>query len=128
MRLRGKGYLFVSLQGEQVDVAVVVCETFHGPKPSPGMQAAHDDGDKRNNSVSNVAWKTAKENAADRKRHGTQQMGSRVVWSKLTEDKVREIREKRANGVTMADLGREYGVAYQTIQSMLRGRSWAHVR
>lgn len=122
------GYLSVSWRGGTESVHVVVCETFHGPKPAPTMQVAHDDGDKRNNAATNLAWKTVRENAADKKRHGTQPLGSQVVWSKLTEEDVRGIRVKKQEGRSLASLGREYGVAYQTIQSALSGRSWSHVR
>lgn len=51
-------------------VHVMVLEAFVGPRPD-GYHAAHEDGTRDNNRLSNLAWKTPAENAADRRRHGT---------------------------------------------------------
>jgi hypothetical protein len=48
----------------------LVCEAYHGPAPSPIHHAAHWDGDKENNSASNLRWATPQENEADKVRHG----------------------------------------------------------
>jgi hypothetical protein len=57
-------------------VHVLVAETFLGPRP-PGAQVRHLDGNGGNNRPSNLAYGTAKENAADRERHGTTARGNR---------------------------------------------------
>lgn len=51
-------------------VHVLVLEAFVGPRPG-GMQACHNDGDRRNNSLSNLRWDTCKANKADAIRHRT---------------------------------------------------------
>lgn len=43
-------------------VHILVCEAFHGPKPTPTHEVNHDDGVKRNNSESNLGWVTKGEN------------------------------------------------------------------
>jgi hypothetical protein len=53
----------------------IVCEAFHGPKPSPTHQVAHYDGTRFNNRADNLRWATPKENAADSIRHGTRPSG-----------------------------------------------------
>jgi hypothetical protein len=79
-RLKGKvlrpatvarGYLAVAL-GRRGTMYVhhVVLLAFVGPRPA-GKQAAHGDGDRTNNALSNLRWATPKENTADRYRHGT---------------------------------------------------------
>jgi hypothetical protein len=109
-------------------VSVVVCETFHGPKPAPGMHAAHDDGDVRNNSASNLAWKTPVENAADKIRHGRQPMGEGVRHlAKLTEESVRAIREAYAGGQSRRDLAARYRVSVDAVDSVVTRRTWKHV-
>lgn len=68
------GYLRVKVnignKRKTIMVHKVVCEAFHGPKPSPAHQVRHLNGIKTDNRPSNLAWGTAKENAADRTAHG----------------------------------------------------------
>src|SRR5438105_702836 len=66
-------------------VHVLVCEEFHGPKPTPLHEVRHLDGNPGNNSAANLCWGTKAENEADKLRHGTGP-------SRLTEEQVREIR------------------------------------
>lgn len=55
----------------------MVCEAFNGHPPSPEHHAAHRDGNTNNNTPENLYWATAKENMADRERHGTTARGHR---------------------------------------------------
>lgn len=110
-----------------VQVSVMVCETFHGPRPE-GMHAAHEDGNALNNRADNIKWKTPKENAADKYRHGTVPMGvDAVTWTKLTAEEVREIRQKRKNGAFGTTLAIEYGVNSTTIYDICNGTAWSHL-
>lgn len=96
---------------------VVVCETFHGPRPE-GKQVAHGDGDPLNNRPDNLSWKTPVGNRHDRLRHGT-------YGSKLTADRVREI---RANpDVSASEFARRYGCSRSMISHVRSGRSWTVV-
>ena len=52
----------------------LVAAAFLGPRPR-GLEVRHLDGDKLNNCVTNFAYGTQKENAADRERHGTTSRG-----------------------------------------------------
>lgn len=52
----------------------VVCLTFKGPCP-PGQQVRHKDRTKSNNSVGNLEYGTAVDNAADRAGHSTFKSG-----------------------------------------------------
>ena len=49
----------------------LVAFLFIGARPSAMHEVRHLDGDRTNNNVTNLAWGTRKENAADRKSHGT---------------------------------------------------------
>lgn len=54
--------------------------------------------------------------------------GEDYFGSKLSELKVKEIKERyKAGGVTMAELGREYGVSRPAVSLIISGRNWAHV-
>ncbi|EML6083918.1 TPA: HNH endonuclease [Pseudomonas aeruginosa] len=55
----------------------LVAILFHGPRPTPFHQVCHVDGDKLNNSSNNLYWGDARENAADRKRHGRTSSGAK---------------------------------------------------
>lgn len=68
--LSGKTHLCVPLGwGNVWFVHRLVLETFVGPMPQ-GLQVRHLDGDPKNNHLVNLAYGSAKENAADRDRHG----------------------------------------------------------
>lgn len=61
------GYPAVRLAGISAGFPVhrLVCEAFHGPKPTPKHEVAHWDGDKTNNTAPNLRWATHKENCQD---------------------------------------------------------------
>lgn len=55
--------------------------------------------------------------------------GSAHPSAKLTEDVVREIRERYANGgITQTALGAEYGVVQTIISAIIKRTSWRHVQ
>lgn len=53
------------------NIHVMVCEVFHGPRPTPQHQVAHINGDRLDNRAANLRWATPSENIADQVRHGT---------------------------------------------------------
>ena len=71
----GSGYWVVNLRvNGQVQcrcVSELVLTTFVGPRPSPSHDAAHLNGDRNVNRLSNLQWATKKENAAHKRLHGT---------------------------------------------------------
>jgi hypothetical protein len=75
----------------------------------------------------NLAWGTPAENYADRLAHGTHNTGSRNGRAKLNESTVQVIRERLACGIRQVDIAREFGVTVTIVNSIHRGRTWAHV-
>ncbi len=105
----------------------LVLLAFIGPCPE-GMECRHLDGVGNNNRLSNLAWGTHAENEADRKHHGTDNQGERHGMSKLTADKVREIRTLyAAGGESYYSLGTKFGVTYSTIHEAITRKTWKHV-
>lgn len=51
-------------------VHVLMCETYYGPRPGPGYEVRHLNGDPTDNRLQNIAWGTKSENAQDTLRHG----------------------------------------------------------
>jgi len=137
------GYLHVTLchmgMKAQLRVNRIVCAAFHGQPPSPMHHAAHNDGNRKNNSARNLRWALPVENEADKIHHGTAAGGERH-WSKtrphlrakgvghglakLNDDDVRSIcndpRKQR-------DIAAEYGVTQRVIWSVKSGKTWSHV-
>jgi hypothetical protein len=101
----------------------LVLTAFVGPRPAD-MVCAHGDGDPGNNRVSNLRWATKVENAADRRRHGRTKVPKPI---KLTEGQVAVAIELIKSGRTYADIGRQFGVSYQTIKMIGNGTTWRHL-
>ena len=102
------GYKAVSLSkdGKQKNYTIhsLVLLTFLGDRPSPKYQAMHLDGDKKNNSLSNLKWGTVRENHLDKKNHGTFQEGEKHGMHKLNKEQVLLIRNSSLSQVHFAKL------------------------
>lgn len=75
------GYHVVTLRSEEGHKAqhrlhCLILAAFRGPRPI-GHQGAHEDDDKDNNRLSNLAWKPPGENYHDRDRNGGTACGTR---------------------------------------------------
>lgn len=125
------GYVGVVLHQNKkrldVNVNVLVLLAFVGPRPSPRHEAAHDDGNRFKNALSNLAWKTRHENEADKRRHGTMARGESQGSSKLTEQAVREMRARYACGETIKMLAAEFDATASHIWRVVTRRAWAHL-
>lgn len=105
----GAGYLAVRIsRGPTVSVHRLVCEAFHGPKPAPDMQVAHNNGKSTDNRASNLRWATPLENAQDKKLHGTQFAGSSALSSE-------QIRELLVSEESTSRLAEKFNVSTNTI-------------
>lgn len=125
------GYLQVVIWGADRKqsshrVHVIVCETFHGPRPA-GMQAAHRNGVPADCRASNLRWATPTSNGADRARHGTALVGERNHRHKLTEDDVRAIRAAYAGGEQQRSIAARYGITHPNVGYIVRRETWRHV-
>ena len=125
------GYLSVCIsqdgKAKSVYIHSLVCEAFHGSRPTPKHHAAHFDGDTENNRQENLRWATCRENAADKRRHGTMLFGERHPNAKLTEASVRNIRADAAAGMGNRPIGRKYGVDATRVRLIVRRQLWKEV-
>lgn len=126
--LNSAGYLTVLIceGGEQKKMFIhrLVALAFLGEPPSSKHQIAHNDGNRKNNHVSNLRWATAKENMSDTLNHGTHSRGSRCGTAKLTENDVFNIRQMLVMGRSQDEIAREYGMSQQAISNIATGKSW----
>lgn len=104
----------------------LVAKLFLGPCPE-GLQVLHGSEGKLVNTVENLSYGTASENAKDRMRDGTQQFGEEHFASKLTESDVRLIRTLAAEGCTKAEISKIVNKNYNTIKDVVSRRIWKHV-
>ena len=125
------GYHHVSLVRDGAisthKVQALVVAAFLGQAPFAGAHSAHNDGDRSNNRVTNLRWATATENQSDRVRHGTDLRGVSVYGAKLTDDAVREIRGRLADGENQSHIAADFDVSNSTICLINKNRIWAHV-
>lgn len=119
-------YLWKRHEGRRYAVHELVLPAFSGPRPE-GHYGCHHDGNPLNNTAENLYWGTPKQNADDKRRHGTHREGEDMPWAKLTEEDVRRIR-RLAGAFTQQELADEYGVYQQTISKIVRGEHWRHVQ
>lgn len=101
----------------------LVCAAFHGERV--GLMAAHNDGNPSNNRPENLRWATAKENAQDKKLHGTDAGGTRNPNCVIGEAEVRLIRARADEPSPV--LAREFGISESQVLNIIHGRSWSHL-
>lgn len=125
----GKGYLGVGLSNgtrHQKYVHRLVLEAFVGPCPE-GMEACHNNGNRKDNRLINLRWDTGKANNHDKIAHGTDNKGERHGHAKLTSQQVVEMRRMYRAGVSTRELCEFFGTHSRTIRKGLTGASWCHV-
>ena len=114
--------LWANNKQAQVRPHKLVLEAFVGKRPE-GMECCHNDGNPQNNHLSNLRWDTAKNNQADRVRHGTTNRGENCGTAKLTGIQVDAIRQDtRLQRLIALD----YGVRANTISRIKSGVRWKH--
>lgn len=131
-QMRGK-YLGVNLHNHNkkkvpVSIHKIVCQTFHGLKPSTKHQVRHLNGNHLDNRADNLCWGTAKENSDDARQHGTLRIGTLNGMARLNPDKVCEIRSLRDQGLIHSDIGRLVSISRESVADVLACRTWKHVR
>ena len=126
------GYIGVTLfnDGYRKDENVhrLVAKAFLIGEPDQD-QVNHKDGNKSNNHVDNLEWCTLSENRQHAYDNGLQhgRKGSKHHGAKFTEDEIREIKRKLANGYGVTKLARELGVSHATISLINTGKNWSHI-
>lgn len=124
------GYPIALLSHGKMTVRTVhrlVMAAFVGPRPE-GFEINHSDGNKANNHVENLEYITRSANIRHAFKHGlnTPRQGSAHGQSKLTERAVQEIRGLIGR-LSLAAIGRKFGVSATTIAAIKRGTAWRHV-
>lgn len=128
-----KGYRHISISygmySKPAKVHILIALTFLGPRP-PGMVVNHKDGDKENNSASNLEYISSSANikhAYDTRLHG-KRVGEQHATHKLKESDVLAIIGKcKIPGINKSEIAREYHCSRSLITFIEKGIAWKHL-
>ena len=121
-----KGYGNFSLGGRVMKAHRVAYQLYVGEIPE-GLCVCHRCDNPSCVNPSHLFLGTNADNTHDRDNKGRGSYGENRPNAKLTDNKVSEIRARWQGGVSMTNLGKEYGVARQTISNIVHRRKWMRV-
>ncbi len=126
-----RGYQTVELQTgaikKRFTVHRLVMLAFVGPRPQ-GMQINHVNGVKSYNWRNNLEYCTASENQKHSFKIGLQSnVGERHSQAKLTDEKIIEIKQLIAKGVSNTEIAKSFGVVPSAISQIKTGKRWNHI-
>jgi hypothetical protein len=116
----------------------VVMEEKLGRRLLPGEIVHHKDENTRNNDPDNLELLPSQSDHAKVHAFGSKGKrwtngaphcrGEKAAFAKLTDAQVLEIRARHAKGgVSVSQLGKEYGVTHSNISMIVRRVTWAHI-
>jgi hypothetical protein len=127
--LEGRHQITLNKDGKKYTRKIhrIVLETHIGPCPS-GFEGCHWDDDRSNNRIEKLRWDTKIANAEDAIRNGRTPRGEDNVFAKLTEARVRSIRDEyAAGGITMTAIAIKQNVDLMTVSRIVRHKTWVHI-
>jgi hypothetical protein len=107
------------------NVAALVCEAFHGPRPFPRAEAMHLDENPANDLPGNLAWGTRRENMNALKLKAWQRsarQGERHNNAKLSDADVAAIRQARG-ARSATDLAAAYAIRREYVHQLWAGQA-----
>jgi hypothetical protein len=123
----GKGYAYMRKTAKSMQPASIpICETVHGPAPSPEHEAAHSCGNGHLACVNprHLSWKTPVENNADKYIHDTHNRGERNGSAKITEDDALVIYSLKG-AASQAEIAARFGVSRSMVGLIHTAKKWA---
>lgn len=128
MGAKARGYGRIGLGGKEAGSVYahrIIAETYLGPPAVDQPQIRHLCGVRSCCNPAHLAWGDQKANEADKRLHGTDNRGERHGMARLTREQVREIRAALERGASFRTVGSQFGVSWQTIQSIAHRETWA---
>jgi hypothetical protein len=129
-RLNGWGYnqacLYHNGSPSYIAVHRLVADAFI-PNPNDLPEVNHKDTDKTNNHYTNLEWCNHLYNKKHAVDNGCIPHGEQLPFSKLTDEKVREIR-KLSTRLTHKAIARRFGMSRSVISKVISRDLWRHVK
>lgn len=135
----GKGYGLVRHGGRNIFAHRISYELFVGPIPD-GLIIRHKNDTPLDVNPHNLEVGTLVDNVRDRVERGrsargalspeafaNKPRGAASGMSKLTDQKVQEIRRMYADGFSQAHIGKQFGISQVNVSCIVRRKTWAHV-
>lgn len=124
--LNKRGHQQVNVRGRYRRMTVaahrLIAIAFLGPPPS-GHIALHLNGNKLDNRPVNLVWAPRSQLI----RQVAHLLGEANPNAKLTTEKVRQMRVLRQQGMSLAELGRRFGVTERAAHRVVTRRDWKHI-
>ncbi len=111
-------------KARHIGIHRLVALTYHGEAPSADHVACHNDGSRDNNCADNLRWGTQMENIADKRAHGTHQVGSKHPKAVCDEVRAAETRRLLKAGLTLQKVADALGLTKHIVADISRGRTW----
>jgi hypothetical protein len=127
------GYYYninASLNGKsQSRLHTLMCNLFHGPRPSAAYEVDHIDGDRENNSADNLRWVTHVENMKNARDRGAWKWYSENAFKFDSEFEFLSIMTQLNAGISNTELERRYGKdksSFSRLKTMSRQCGYVH--
>lgn len=120
------GYGIVNYKGFTTSASRTMCILAHGDPPFPKARAMHTchKGHEGCVNPNHLKWGTNSDNQMDRVENNTSNRGEGSPMSKLTKEKVHEIRRRLRNGEREMDIAKIFGVSNACIHDIRKKRRW----
>jgi len=125
-----RGYQFVRLYVDTKAKTYLVHRLIAGlfiPNTEDKPEVNHKDGNKANNNHWNLEWVTGLENNKHAVEIGLVPRGSNRPNSKLIDADVIALRQLRAQGKNYYELGKLFGITYQTVHKICSRMTYTHI-
>lgn len=123
-----KGYCRVNMKGVGTQLVHRIIALEYLPNPDNLPQINHLDGDKSNNSITNLEWTTGKKNVEHSVLTGLIKRGDKRPNAKFSDNMVRECRALRLEGWTYYKLADKYGCSFQSVHRICTHQTYTHVK
>ena len=124
---KNTGYLYVFLYNNNGKkkhyIHLLVLNAFKGKKTGE-EESRHLDGNNQNNCVCNLEWGTKKDNADDKRKHGTMPIPHESKFTKLKPEDIPKIRALRLLRCPYRIISELFGTSHTTIRKIINGQRW----
>ena len=122
------GYCYVTLDRKLTALHRVVICTFTNNPLKNNLVAMHLDNNPKNNTLDNLKLATQAENIKHKCFQNMQAKGSENGASKLTEEIVKQIKDRYQEVKSSRKLAKEFGIEKTAILRIMNGITWKHVK